>query len=212
MQSFVKILTPASSSALTTLANVKQSLAIADSDTSSDAFLTSLINRASTTLANFCGWPGSFGSMTIQETFHIERFECAPRSHRPIILSYLPTSITSVTENGNSLTQDTDYVLDGSTITRTLSSVLTHWLPCVSIVVTYTAGYDLPDNVPADLEGAALAMIQTAFINQGRDPSIIMEQVENVGRVQYNPAITSTGVMSVDPALSSVLVNYQRFV
>lgn len=145
------------SQALTTLANVKAIAGIASTDTTSDALLELLINRASISIAGYCDRKFERASYT----------EYVPATSRQALLlrQWPIAAVSSITDEDTLLVLNTDYRLDaqdkaqgivyreqgwsGSYLVRGLTSD-----PAASkriISVTYTAGYYLPQDANYDL-------------------------------------------------------------
>lgn len=195
MPGLVKVTVAPTLASLTTL-----DAAQAECDTPDD--ITSLVDRASAFVASYCG--RLFGLQTLTETFRLERH---PRHRRvaPLVLQYKPASVTGVTEEGTALTVDVDYEVDGQLLHRLCGDYRREWHDTPT-VVTYTTGWTLPDNVPADLEAACLALVRGAFNFVGSDPSVALDMTEGVGRVQY--FARSASALVADVGIADMLSPY----
>lgn len=229
MTGVVTVLTPPTSSRLTTLTAARQQTG-AGLTAAEDAYLTSLIDRASAMVTQYCGT--TFGNRRLQEVFHQPQ---APSyysgasattnppppsnvywSFAPLVLSGAPVSTIETVIEGNSNTalDPTCYELDGA-LFRLQSGNRSWWNP-PKVTVTYWAGYILPGDLtvqplstapaslPADIEAATLALIQAGYSARASNPAIVMEWVEGVGRVQYgrNPTVAQ---MLVDTSIAAML-------
>ena len=166
----LSVLVPATSSRLTSLDAVKRELSI--SGTSDDARLLAYIDQASAVIADYLGRP--LGRETVAETLRLSA------ASETIMLSRWPVvSVTSVVEDGVTLAA-TDYEIDRSFAHRLFDDERARW-PAVKVILTYVAGYDLPDGVAPAIERAATQLVVAMNASRGRDPSLRSESVEGVG-------------------------------
>lgn len=194
MPGLVKVTVAPTSASLTTLAAAQAECATSDD-------VSALIARASAAIASYCGRP--FGLQTVQETFRFQDWR--HRRVGPLVLQYPPVAVSSITEDGTAQTVDVDYEVAGSLLYR--MSGVNHREWCTTpTVVTYTTGWVLPDNVPADLEAACLAIIRGAFNSVGADPAISVDQTEGVGRIQYFDRSASS--LIIDAGIADLLSPY----
>lgn len=175
---------------LTTRANVKIAMGIAD--TASDALIDFLIPRASALIAGGCalvadkaGAIPTFGLETLRATFRergLDRGEVLTLPWRVPV-----ASISACTEDGVTMVAGTDFELVGAKPgkLRRLSSGVPTWWSAAAIVVTFTAGWSLPEAVPPDMEAAAIDQIRAMVHAAGRDPSIRSENVPDVASKSY---------------------------
>ncbi|WP_420102147.1 hypothetical protein [Bosea sp. (in: a-proteobacteria)] len=163
------VVTPASTSALTTASRAAAMLGVL-----ADAALSMAIDTASSMIVDYCRRP--FAAETVRETFR------SPRDG--LLLSRAPvTNIEFIEEAGAALAAP-DYELDGQRLFRVSGACRIDWHLIVS--VTYTAGYSLPaDNgtwtLPAAVERAAILVAGAILSNRTRDPMMRSESVEGVG-------------------------------
>jgi hypothetical protein len=144
----VKVLTPADSYALITLAELKSIFGL--TDTSLDVLLQALIDGYSDVVATMCN--RVFAKETVEETW---RGDPPPYENYRIFLTHYPVAdadITSVMVNGNAV----DFELENSTGKLSLAT----WAE--PLVVTYSGGYDLPDDAPPALKQAMMLLVQAA--------------------------------------------------
>lgn len=198
------VTTPAATTALTTLANVKLSFdypaAITDPWVERQIEAISLI--ACEVMGVEMAEDGSrhFGVEGVAETFdRRSRYPWLPpfgiivprrEADTFILLSRKPViSIASVTENGVAV-DPSDYELFATTgkLKRLSGNVAAAW-PCAIIVVNYTAGWNLPGddepNMPSPIEEAVIEGIQAKVLARNRDQNIRSENIPGIREVQY---------------------------
>jgi hypothetical protein len=200
----ITVTTPAATTALTTLANVKLSLCI--ENTYADAWLTKQIDVISLVACEVLGVEmaedGSrhFGVETVSETqdrrtrqpwlppFGVN----APRREADtfIVLGRRPIiAIQSITENGCTLDpcQYEISATDGK-IKRIESNLAAAW-PCALLVINYTAGWLLPGdtntNMPVPIEDAVIEGIQARYFSRGRDPNVRSQNLPGILETSY---------------------------
>lgn len=72
--------------------------------------------------------------------------------------------------------------------------------PAAKIVVTYEAGYNLPDDVPQEIEQAALVVLKHLYFGTARDPAARAEVIDGAGSTTYSDGAV---MAQVDELLSS---------
>lgn len=201
--------TAASSYNLTTLANVKGDLNIVD--TSQDAYLTTLIARASAAVANYCN--RVLPAETVTETFYEDRDSYpweTPGGVSPLQLTRWPAqSVASVVENDDDLISGfgDDFVVDlgrGQLTRLNPNGYACSW-PAQNIVVNYVGGYT---TIPADLEDACSRLVKGMFYARQRDPALKSENIPGVYSASY--ATSGSGAAVGIPAdIAALLDNYR---
>lgn len=183
------IVTPATTFNLTTVTAVRSQLGIGDNSESEN--LARWISQASDTISKFCN--RVFAQETVTETF---RLKCREEG---LLLTRFPASeIVSVVENDTTLSA-TDYELasdgSGGVLNRLRNDSVGEW-PRGKIVVTYTAGYALPNGLPDGIERAAI-MLVSQYRNSGdRDPQLRSEAIEGAGSSSYFDGLESQSGLS----------------
>jgi uncharacterized phiE125 gp8 family phage protein len=172
------IVTAATSYNLTSVSAVRSQLGLTDNSEGEN--LARWISQASDTISKFCN--RVFAEETVAETF---RLKCREEG---LLLKRFPVSaIVSVVENDITLTA-TDYELanegDGGVLNRLRSDRECEW-PIGKIVVTYTAGYALPTDLPDGIERAAIMLVSQYRNTSDRDPQIRSEAIEGAGSTSY---------------------------
>ena len=181
MRSTIQIITPAVSCQYTTLAMLKAQLNI--TDTTSDIYLSSLIDRASHIVSDLTGrvWQQE----EVIEKFYARYWERIPT----LVLKRRPISIvTSVVENNITLVEDTDFVVD---YTKGMLYRINgfNWPAFVmtgpNIVVHYTGGFALLDDLPYGIEQATLILAKAYWFNGSLNPTVRSETTYGIDSVTY---------------------------
>src|SRR5262252_5843260 len=197
---------------LITLADLKLALGI--TDTSEDTELQAAITFQSQIITDYCN--RRFGLAQAQETFTFDRGENV-RTREALTLSLYP--VTGVTDVSISGTSTTDYSFDPT------SGRL--WLPANQyvygawqfygfgpnpIAVTYSGGYDLPEQSPARLQRAMIETINQGRQSGNRDPSI-REVQHGDTRITYVSPSFSTGSSGqhLTASVTDLIQPYRRF-
>lgn len=201
---------------LTTKENVKAVLRETGND--DDTLIDQYIDRVSARAAAFCRLARAgtsvptFGAETLRATWYAES-GCYYRDVDQLILPWrTPVSaISSVVEDGTTLTADTDYKLLGGGLLQRLDSVT--FAPKLwsggKIVVVYVAGWALPGSVPVDVESAIIDQCKAAFLGTDRDPTIRSEGKPDVGTISYSVPGGDTIKGDLLPHVQAILVPYQ---
>jgi hypothetical protein len=207
------ITTPAGSFALTTLDTVKSVLGISGS--TDDSYLTLAIGQASGLIANYCN--RVFALETVQDAIRpsIDTYPWnVPGGLSPVQLTRWPvTTITSVTEDGTTLTAGTGYEVDkarGQLWRLDMNGNLMAWRT-VRIVVAYAGGYVLPPSgsrtLPVDLEMATIDMVKAQYMARSRDPLLKGEAVPGVYSAQYD--LSSNAGSGLPDSVVGMIDNYR---
>ena len=168
------VATPAASQLLISDADAKAELALTNAN--DDVWLAAAIAQASAAIGAYCGRSEGFGAAQFVDTWRAVR---PGRTVEALLLSRdLNIEIVSVLEDGTTLAS-ADYLLDGSMLRRLASDTPTAWRAS-KIVATYTAGYDLPADAPADLARCCLDLCVRAYNARGRDPGLRSERILDV--------------------------------
>jgi len=198
----LSIITPAPTIDLTTLEAAKAELRISGS--AQDAALLVLIRQASDAIADFCGQP--FGRETVEQT------EGDMHGRSALVLERtLAPAIESVTAGGTAL-DAAAWALDGAVLRFGGWCGFGHgggyW---GSVVVRYSAGFELIAGLPYAVERACLVTVAAWYGARGRDPMLRGETVEGVGSFSYTTPAAGAG--SVLPGDAEKLVrSYRRVV
>lgn len=210
MPSTLTIITPATNTALATRAYVKSELGITDS--SEDARIDAYIRQASDAIVGAINV--DLAEATVEETFRRIRrgIICGTRgsfTDHKLTLARMPVaSISSVVEDGATL-DPSEYELESADfglLLRLRDGFLSTW-SASTIVVTYTAGYDLPNSAPALLQRACALLVSQYRANAKRDLTIRSESGDGLGSTSYFDGAGDRGGLS--PEVSGILQQFQ---
>jgi hypothetical protein len=215
------VLTAASSHDLTTLDNIKDDLAIPNTDTSSDATLARYITEQSMMVAQYCN--RVFPIEAVQDVIYPDRDPYPYQvtgmlpelqlSRWPLVAITLVTDTVAVNV-ANTLTEGTDFVVDEArgwlTKIDPNTGYPTGWSPD-QYTVQYTAGYfeGGSGTPPADLEMAVLRMVTARFKARGRDPYLRSQGEPGVGNEQYWIGALPGQTGPFPPDIAAVLEKYR---
>ena len=110
-----------------------------------------------------------------------------PRGEVLRLSRYPVVEILEVVESGTALTTD-DWELDEVTgqLWRLSSGEYCWWSDSGTITVSYVGGYGLPDDLPADIQRAAIDQAKANYMSGGRDPTVRSFQVPDVYQATYS--------------------------
>lgn len=180
MQSILTVITPAESYDLTVLATVKAELGIIG--TSEDVQIAKYIAQASGAIASYCN--RVFAEETVTETF---RNRSSGGTLRSIILQRSPvTEIDAVALDDVELVANTDYEFDGESgiLSRICGGYRSTW-SFRTLVVQYTAGYELVGTLPLPIERACISLTKQYRSSASRDPLVKGEEIPGVLKTDY---------------------------
>lgn len=203
----ITLVQAATSTDLVTLDIVKDELNITNNK--SDAKLKRYIAEASQAAQNFINC--ILAVETLLDEFWPTRDPypaVIPGGEDPLQLSKYPVvSVASVTENGDLLTVDSDYLVDiakGQLIRLDSNGYPKKW-PAYPIAVQYAAGYA---PIPADVAGKIVRMVTGRYYSAGRDPSMMSENIPGVREYRvWVPTGADAG--NLPPDVMDVLNNYR---
>lgn len=207
----VIVITPAANARLTTIANVRADLGLAEAKWS-DEKVGRLIDQASATAARVC-------MRTFGRQVYRERIDAQPYwSSFEIVLAESPvTEIKSVSRDGSVLDVG-QYETDGTRIFRVESGHRCCWYGR-SLVLEYQAGWLLPGEepgtafgpalaLPADIEKAVIQLIGVSVSEAGRDMTVKSDQVEGIGSRSYY--VQGASASLPHPAAEAALMQYRN--
>ncbi len=215
------VITPTSSYDLTTLATIKDDLAIPAVDTSSDATLARFITEQSALVAQYCN--RVFPIETIRDTFFLDRdpypYQVTGMLSELQLTRWPVVAVTSVVDTvalgvSNVLTEGTDFVTDLAlgwlTKIDPNTGAPTGWSPD-QYIVQYQAGLFTPGTTspPADLEMAVLRLVTARFKARGRDPFLRSQGEPGVGQEQYWVGAMPGQTGPFPPDITAVLEKYR---
>jgi hypothetical protein len=209
---WIKVLVPADSYALLTLEELKVILNLPPTDTSEDLQLNIWIEQYSDVIATMCN--RVFGYETVEETW---RGDLPPFDAPRLFLTHYPVAdadITSVESPRGSVLDPANYELESVSGKLRINGA---WAEPVT--VTYSGGYDLPDDAPPALKAATGLLIQAARL-QGRmnATSGIRSIAHRESRVQFFDPLQVLGgkssavapLQAATETVSAMLYKYMR--
>lgn len=220
-----EVVTPVGSAALrrlTSAANVRAVLF--ETATTDDTLIGTIIDRVSARAAWYCGLardatgtPPTFGRETLRATYDAAAYAFCAVPERELKLPWrVPvSSITSVTEDGSTVSASEYRLKPGGFLERLDSDGAPSWWSAAKIVVVFVAGWDLSDmaNVPPEVQGAIIDQVKAEYLAADRDPAVASEAVPDVYSARFNvagsEAMSKTGLLfSTEAALTA----YRRVV
>jgi hypothetical protein len=207
-----EVVTPAVNAAarrLTTAAKVQAALRLGVVDTT---LIESIIDAVSGECVRFCnlaravaGPVPTFGLEVVRATWlgaGMDRGSILVLPWRAPV-----TAVSSVVEDGTSLALNTDFrLVGGGMLERMADDTLVCW-STGKIVVSWTAGWSLPAEVPAELEGQVIEQVKMKYLATDRDPALRSENTPDIWSGSYAVAggdsIGESGLLkSLEAALS----------
>lgn len=195
----LEVIAPATETRLLSIEAARVAIGLADDDASQDAALEPLIDQASAAIVAFIGQP--LARATYRETVW------SRLASDSLILSRFPVaSIASVGIDGADIDAE-GYRVDQATgiVHRRSPTRCGPFWPAGETVVEYAAGYELPDDLPADIQRAAILLLRQAHMAAGRDPLLRSEETDGVASFSYFAA----GAAAVPLEAQALLSPYQ---
>lgn len=195
---------------LTTVEAVETELGLT-ANTSDDAILQTQITQASQIIASLCG--RVFALQNVEEHFR-GGFRSFHRESRLNLARYPVTEFSSLTIGGVEA-DASSYEVDETEGIVYRTSVLWpgwqgSWAQSAEIIATYTAGYDLPDDAPADLQRACTELVKTIRFNARRDPAVRDVQHGDT-RVTYWVGARGGVNDVIPPTVTDLISSYKRY-
>jgi hypothetical protein len=206
---WVKVLEPADSYALLTLEELKMILGLPD--TSEDDQLNMWIDQYSDVVATMCN--RVFAKETVAETW---RGDSMPFDSPRLFLTHYPVADADIatveSPRGSIIDPSLCEIENGSGKLRIEGA----WAEPVT--VTYTGGYDLPDEAPEALKTAVGLLIQAARIQMRLNATSGIKSISHrESRVMFFDVQQMTGVSGAGPlgaaadTVNALLYKYMRF-
>jgi hypothetical protein len=189
---------------LISLASLKLELGI--TGTTDDALLTSRIDRESQLIAEECDRRFAFASAV--ETFIFGPDEQSPAGGGLSLRLYPIYAIESVTIGGAALADDDFFCEDDNGLL--FRAALGIWSG--TVVVTYSGGYQLPDDAPARLAQACIEAIRVKRSAATRDPGIssLSHGDMRVSYFQESTAASSDSSGGLPQSVLNLIKPYRR--
>lgn len=137
-----------------------------------------------------------------------------PRGNTLRLSRWPVAQILQVIEDGTELTPD-DWELDELTgqLWRLANGDRADWSACGTTTVSYVGGYDLPDDLPADIQRAAVDQVKSQYMAGTRDPNLRSFSVPDVYQASFNVAggdgAAKFGLLA---QVESALLPYRRMI
>lgn len=197
-------MTQIATNALTSLADVKESMGIASSDTSKDNLIIRKINQASQQISNYCERVFQVADYT--EIYNGSLIDELVLNQRPV------NSVTSLEYRGTSINTESYisinsqfYYLDATAgILKLLFNAQGHWNRWR---VVYNAGYAI---IPSDL-AEACAQIATYYVNNSDSQVQVRSKQEGQRRIDFYQGITGFRNLLRQLGLDEIIDGYANW-
>lgn len=194
---------------LTTAAKVQLALRLGTDDTTLIESIIDAVSGECVRFANLArsasGTVPTFGQEVLRATWLSAEMD---RGSVLILPWRTPiATVGSVVEDGIGLAMNTDFrLVGGGMLERMADDTVVCWSPG-KIVVSWTAGWSLPAEVPAELEGQVIEQVKMKYLATDRDPALRSENTPDVWSGSYAVAggdsIGESGLLrSLEVALS----------
>jgi len=207
-----EVVTPVANAAarrLTTATKVQAGLRLGNVDST---LIESIIDAVSGECVRFCnlarsafGTVPTFGQELLRATWLGTEMD---RSSILILPWRTPiATMDSVVEDGTTLASNTNFrLVGGGMLERIADDAPVSW-SSAKIMVSWTAGWSLPVEVPAELEGQVIEQVKMKYLATDRDPALRSENTPDVWSGSYAVAggdsIGESGLLkSLEAALS----------
>lgn len=212
-----EVTTPAADAAarrLTTAAKVRALIGSPDGD---DTKIETLIDGVSAECATYCNLarpadmasPPTFGEEVVKATW---LSTCERRTAMLILPWRVAITPGQVVEDGINLTVNVDYRLIGGGMLQRISDGAPRCWSSAGIVAPYTAGWELPANVPPELERQVIEQVKMAYFNAAQNPALRSESVPDVYQASFSVAGgDSIGKSGLLTALESALAPFKSW-
>lgn len=203
MHSILEILEEATDSAgpdLISLDDLKLALGI--EGTAEDAQLQAMITFQSRIIADYCD--RRFGLAEAVETFTFDRGETMP-TRQALTLSLYP--VVEVTEVLTAGTTGVDYDFDPAS-GRLWTTTGYCWMD--SVAVSYSGGYDLPEEAPARLQQAVIQAVNDGRTTGSRDPGIREVQDGDTRVAYFTPSLSTASSGYLSATVVDLIRPYRR--
>jgi hypothetical protein len=201
MHSILEIIEETTASAgpdLISLDDLKFALGIVG--TAEDAQLQAMITLQSRLIAEYCD--RRFGMAEALESFTFDPYESLP-SRQALVLSLYPVSQIFEVSTAGATAADYQFDPRSGRLWLSKDQYWNYWGPynssswygpypsLGSVMVTYSGGYDLPEQAPARLQKAIIEAVRDGRASGARDPSI-REVQHGDTRISYFTSSTSS--------------------
>lgn len=188
-----EVTTPAADAAARRLTTAAKVRALIGSPAGDDTKIEALIDGVSAECAAYCGLarpanmasPPTFGEEVVKATWLAS---CQRRTAMLILPWRVAITPGQIVEDGVNLTVNVDYRLVGGGMLQRMASGAPRSWSSAGIVAPYTAGWDLPGDVPPELERQVIEQVKMAYFGMEDDPRVRSETVPGVHQASYSVA------------------------
>ena len=207
-----EVVTPAANAAarrLTTVTKVQAALRLGNVDSTLIESIIDAVSGECVRFANLArsasGTVPTFGQEVLRATWlgtEMDRGSVLILPWRTPI-----ATVDSVVEDGTTVALNTDFrLVGGGMLERMTDDAPVSWSPG-KIVVSWTTGWSLPAEVPAELEGQVIEQVKMKYLATDRDPALRSENTPDIWSGSYAVAggdsIGESGLLkSLEAALS----------
>lgn len=199
------IVTPATSTALVDAATVFAELGVTAPTVAETTQMETVIGQISALIDRFLD--RSLAEATVTDYFREAYGDTLRLSRWPV------TEILDVDESGTALAEEA-WELNDTTgeLYRISSADRYDWAASGTTTVSYTGGYALPDDLPADIQRAAIDQIKAQYMGGARDPALRSVNVPDVVAVSYSVAGGDSYGKGLLSQVEAALMPYRRIV
>ena len=196
--------------ALTTVADVKENLGIASSDTSKDNLIKRKINQATQMIESFCNLP--YNHHLVQTTYTNEEYDgqgsnALSLRMRPVtaVTSFQYRTSPDSTNDWDDVDTDLYFLDQGAGVIELLFNQTRGWN---RYRVTYTAGYS---DIPFDLSEAC-ASIASFYVENSGSGTAVKKKQEGQRSIEYfDPGTGGSSSIIEQLGLDDVLKSYIQY-
>ena len=210
MHSIFQIIEESTASAGPDLINLDDlKLALGITDDSEDAALQAAITMQSRLIADYCN--RHFGRAEALETFTFDRGETM-LVRQALVLKLYP--VVEVFEVSNLGATSTDYDFDSAS--GRLWTTAGGWMLGYpgswggTVSVTYSGGYDLPEQAPARLQQAVIQAVNEGRTTGSRDPAIREVQHGDTRVAYFTPTLSTASSGYLSAVVTDLIKPYRR--
>lgn len=174
---------------LTTAAKVNA--ALGQDENANAEQIEAMIDQVSGECARFCGITRPATGVAVpgfgRETIRVTWLRATRERRSPLILPWrVPiVSIESLTEDAVELTEGTDFQCAGAGLLLRFANDLPSCWSTAKIIAELTVGWELPDGVPAELEGRVIEQVKMAWLGRDQNPAIRSETLTDTYAATY---------------------------
>jgi len=185
-----EVTTPAADAAARRLTTAAKVRALIGSPAGDDTKIETLIDGVSAECAAYCSLarpanmasPPTFGEEVVKSTWLAS---CERRTAMLILPWRVAITPGQIVEDGVNLTVNVDYRLVGGGMLQRMASGAPRCWSSAAVVAPYTTGWDLPGDVPPELERQVIEQVKMAYFSAGDDPRVRSEAIPDTYQASY---------------------------